>query len=126
MEDLFSILWAVNRGPAANQREIAQSLDISVGKVNSLLKTAEEQGMLAAEKDGKRTRFTILPPGRALLEQMLLKRRQGKLRLEPSSRPVRTAVILAAGRRPDFDKPAALLPLGESTVIETEIQMLES
>ena len=126
MEDLFSILWAVNRGPAANQREIAQSLDISVGKVNSLLKTAEEQGMLAAEKDGKRTRFTILPPGRVLLEQMLLKRRQGKLRLEPSSRPVRTAVILAAGRRPDFDKPAALLALGESTVIETEIQMLES
>ncbi len=126
MEDLFSILWAVNRGPAANQREIARNLDMSVGKVNSLLKTAEERGMLAAEREGKRSRFTILPPGRALLEQTLRRRRQGKLRLEPSGRPVRTAVILAAGKRPDFDLPAALLPLGESTILETEIQMLES
>ena len=40
-----------------------------------------------------------------LLEQTLRRRRQGKLRLEPSGRPVRTAVILAAGKRPDFDLP---------------------
>lgn len=126
MEDLFSILWAANRMPGANQRELAQNLDMSVGKVNSLLKTAEEQQLLAVEKDGKKSRLVLLPAGRELLEQTLLRRRQGKLRLEETGAPVKTAVILAAGKRADFEQPPALLPLGESTLIETEIQMLES
>ena len=126
MEDLFSLLWQLNRTPVTNQRELAQNLNISVGKVNSLLREAEEQGYLCGSKEGKQSRFEISASGRELLEQMLISRRQGKLRLMPTGRTVRTAVILAAGRRPDFEVPAALLPLGESTILETMIASLES
>ena len=126
MEDLFSLLWQLNRTPVTNQRELAQNLNISVGKVNSLLREAEEQGYLCGSKEGKQSRFEISASGRELLEQMLISRRRGKLRLMPTGRKVRTAVILAAGRRPDFEVPAALLPLGESTILETMIASLES
>ena len=125
MEDLFSLLWVINRTPVASQRDLAQHLDISLGKVNSLLRSAEEQGFLDIVREGKQSSFDIRPAGRALLEQMLLNRHQGKLKLAPSGQPVRTAVILAAGRRPDFDQPVALLPLGESTILESTLKMLE-
>ena len=43
MEELCSLLWVINRTPVASQRDLAQHLDISLGKVNSLLRSAEEQ-----------------------------------------------------------------------------------
>ncbi|MGI5893076.1 MAG: phosphotransferase [Candidatus Merdivicinus sp.] len=126
MEDIFSLLWEANQNGAANQRELARNLGMSVGKVNSLLKEAEEQSLLDIQKVGKQSRFCVLPAGRRMLEQTLLRRRQGKLRLEPSGQPVKTAVILAAGSRSEFEGPTALLPLGDSNLLETAIQTLES
>lgn len=126
MDDLFSVLWAVNRTPVTNQRNLAGQLEISVGKVNGLLKEAEEQGLLAVEKEGKQSRFLLTDSGRQLLERTLLSRRQGKLTLEKTGGPLRTAVILAGGKREDFEQPAALLPLGEETVISRMVQVLES
>ena len=52
MDDLFSILRAVNQSPSANQRELAALLGLSVGKVNSLLRSAEEEGYLQSERSG--------------------------------------------------------------------------
>ena len=65
MDDLFSVLWAVNRTPVTNQRSLAGQLEMSVGKVNSLLKEAEEQGLLNTVKEGKGSRF-LLTNGRIL------------------------------------------------------------
>ena len=58
MDDLFSILRAVNQSPSANQRELAALLGLSVGKVNSLLRSAEEEGYLQSERSGQRNRFS--------------------------------------------------------------------
>ena len=99
MDDLFSILRAVNQSPAANQRELAAVLNISVGKVNSLLRSAEEEEYLLPSREGKRTRFALTDRGRRLLEGALLDRQQMKLSFPEEASPVRTAVILAAGRR---------------------------
>lgn len=125
MDDLFSILRAVNQSPAANQRELAAVLNISVGKVNSLLRNAEEEEYLLPSREGKRTRFALTDRGRRLLEGALLDRQQMKLSLPEETSPVRTAVILAAGRREAFDVPAALLPLGEGTILDRALQVLE-
>ena len=65
MDDLFSVLWAVNRTPVTNQRSLAGQLEMSVGKVNSLLKEAEEQGLLNTVKEGKGSRF-LLTPGKGM------------------------------------------------------------
>ena len=125
MDDLFAILRAVNQTPDANQRELAAGLAMSVGKVNSLLHSAEEEGYLLSERDGKRGRLSLTDRGRRALEDALLDRQQMKLSLPGEDAPVRTAVILAAGRREDFDTPAALLPLGEQTVLDRAIRVLE-
>ena len=122
MDDLFSVLWAVNRTPVTNQRSLAGQLEMSVGKVNSLLKEAEEQGLLNTVKEGKGSRFLLTDSGRQKLERAMLSRRQGKLALEKECGPLRTAVILAGGKREDFEQPAALLPLGEGTVISRMVQ----
>ena len=125
MDDLFSILRAVNQSPFANQRELAALLGLSVGKVNSLLRSAEEEGYLQSERSGKRNRFSLTEQGSRVLEGALLSRQQMKLSLPEEKEPIRTAVILAAGRREDFDLPAALLPLGEKTVLDRAMGVLE-
>ena len=125
MDDLFSILRAVNQSPSANQRELAALLGLSVGKVNSLLRSAEEEGYLQSERSGKRNRFSLTEQGSRVLEGALLSRQQMKLSLPEEKEPIRTAVILAAGRREDFDLPAALLPLGEKTVLDRAMGVLE-
>ncbi len=126
MEDLFSVLWAVNRTPVSNQRSLAEQLHMSVGKVNGLLREAEERGFLTVAKEGKQSRFGLTEAGRRMLERTLLSRQQGKLSLESGGELPRTAVILAGGKREDFDQPAALLPLGEGTILSRMVQVLES
>ena len=81
MDDLFAILRAVNQTPDANQRELAAGLAMSVGKVNSLLHSAEEEGYLLSERDGKRGRLSLTDRGRRALEDALLDRQQMKLSL---------------------------------------------
>lgn len=72
MDDLFSILRAVNQSPSANQRELAALLGLSVGKVNNLLRSAEEEGYLQSERSGKRNRFSLTEQGSRVLEGALL------------------------------------------------------
>ena len=44
LEDLFQLLKAINKQPVTNQRDLANAVGLSVGKVNALLKEAEQQG----------------------------------------------------------------------------------
>lgn len=125
MEDLFSLLCALNHSPKANQRELAAAMGLSVGKVNGLLHKAGQEGYLEVVRQGKRNVFSITGKGRILLEGALLDRQQMKLSLPQEDEPVKTAVILAAGRRDAFDGPAALLTLGEGTILERSLQVLE-
>ena len=72
MEDLFQLLKAINKQPVTNQRDLANAVGLSVGKVNALLKEAEQQGYLTVSRDGKRSRFLITAKGQELLENTLL------------------------------------------------------
>lgn len=127
MEDLFQLLKAINKQPVTNQRDLANAVRLSVGKVNALLKDAEQQGYLTVSRDGKRSRFLITTKGQELLENTLLTQRATKLALKSEgSGRIKTAVILAAGRRQDFDCPVSLLKLDEALIIDRNISTLES
>ena len=112
MEQIFTLLSAVSATPVIDQRTLAAVTGISVGKVNGLIRSAEQDGYLIAGREGKKSRLTLTDKGHRLLEQMLLSRSGVKLTLPPSER-ADTAVILAGGKRPGFDRPICLQPLGE-------------
>lgn len=126
MDQLFRLLTVAGENPLSDQRSLAALCDVSVGKVNALLHLAQEDGYLTAVREGKKSRFTLTPKGKAFLEQTLLARQGQKLPLKPLSGPVKTAVILAAGKMGDLEEPVALLPLEEEGVLERMLKLLEN
>ena len=127
MEGLFQLLKAINKQPVTNQRDLANAVGLSVGKVNALLRDAEQQGYLTVSKDGKRSRLLITAKGQELLENTLLTQRATKLTLKSQGcGQIKTAVILAAGRREDFHCPVSLLELNENRIIDRNLLVLES
>ena len=126
MEDLFKLFKAINNYPVTNQRDLASKVNISVGKVNALLKDAEKQGFVRISKAGKASRFSLTRKGKELLEKTLLTHRETKLTPDSQNKPLKTAVILSAGKRDDFNTPVSLLMLSESRIIDRNISVLES
>lgn len=114
MEQLFLILHAISGQPVIGQRALAAKTGISVGKVNALLRQAEQEGMLVSGREGKKSKFALTEKGRLLLEETLLTRNGVKLSL-PSGGKADTAVILASGKREEFDIPVCLQTIGDSS-----------
>ena len=112
MEQIFTLLSAVSATPVIDQRTLAGITGSSVGKVNALIRSAEQDGYLVTGREGKKSRLTLTDKGHRMLEQMLLSRSGAKLTFPPSAR-ADTAVILAGGKRAGFDRPICLQPLGE-------------
>lgn len=50
LEESLKILEHIHRNPQATQREIVQSLNISLGKVNFLIKSLAKMGLVKLEK----------------------------------------------------------------------------
>ena len=46
MNDLMTLLYYLNRAEAGSQRDMAQATNLSLGKINLILKRLEEQGYI--------------------------------------------------------------------------------
>ena len=125
MDQLFMLLRAAGENPLTDQRSLAADCGLSVGKINSLLRAAEEGGYLAVAREGKKSRYTLTRKGKDFLENTLLSRQEQKLALPPMTE-VDTAVILAAGRQGGMEVPSALQPLEDGTVLDRLLQVLEN
>ena len=53
MEQIFTLLSAVSATPVIDQRTLAAITGISVGKVNALIRSAEQDGYLIAAARAK-------------------------------------------------------------------------
>ena len=125
MEPLFTLLQIISGAPVVDQRTLAAAAGISVGKANALLKQAEQDGYLLVGREGKKSRLTLTPKGREILENTLIDRDGVKLSF-PAVASTDTAVILAGGRRSGFDTPVCLQPVGgeEGTIIDRMLRVL--
>ena len=123
LEPLFSLLQIISGAPVVDQRTLAARAGVSVGKVNALLRQAEQEGYLLAGREGKKSRLTLTPKGRQLLEDTLIDRSGVKLSFPPAG-GADTAVILAGGRRSEFDIPVCLQPIGEEEGVTIIDRML--
>lgn len=122
MEKYYNLLYYLNRREAKSQRELAAALEISVGRVNYLLRFLEEEAYL--EKSG--SGYCLTEKGQESLEQMAKSNNSQKLafpRREKSE--VRTAVLLAAGKNEAFSKPEGLLEIQGVPVIERLIRSMQ-
>ncbi|MGI6094888.1 MAG: phosphotransferase [Lachnospiraceae bacterium] len=126
MDKYYRILYCINKDGFQNQRQLAAKVQMSVGSVNSALKTLEKKEYLV--KDNMGNGYFLTQQGQDYLEEILESKREEKLSLEGKERAedakVHTAVILAAGSHPSFEQPIGLLPVNGVAVIEWLIRML--
>ena len=68
-QDLFAILRKVNKKPNTSQRELANSLGFSLGKLNYCLKALQQKGLVKIKNFQKNTnkiryiQYVITPKG---------------------------------------------------------------
>ena len=126
MSKLFEILYTLNQDEKSSQRNLAAACNVSIGKVNSLIKEAQANGFLLIEKRNTKTTYQLTDKGTKLIAEYLTDQNNLKIKIQNEKiSPVTTAVILAAGKRTDFDVPIAFLKINEeSSFIERTVRIL--
>ena len=59
MNDLMTLLYYLNREEAGSQRDMAQATNLSLGKINLILKRLDEQGYIEIERQGTRNHYQV-------------------------------------------------------------------
>ena len=77
MNDLFTVLYELNQNRYLSQREISDKTNISLGKINNILKLLEEENYLLIEKR-KKNIYHLTEAGLQLLERFLREEQQKK------------------------------------------------
>ncbi|SFB20967.1 NTP transferase domain-containing protein [Bacillus sp. cl95] len=125
--NIFPILDALSKQPEISQKMLAKLCQISIGKVNYTLNQLAKDDFINIEKAGKIFHYTITEKGREFLKKELDNMHETKMTLHNKEKKIiKQAVILAAGEKSDFDRPAGLLEIDETTAIERNMNILEA
>lgn len=126
MHDILAVLYEFNQNRYLSQREIAEKTQLSLGKINNIIKLLEAENYLVIEKSQKNS-YHLTEAGLQLLVDSLKEEQQKKILLSDEPQRPTTAVILLAGQARDIDIPVGLLKLNkETTILERSIQLLIS
>lgn len=126
MGDLFNVLKEINKNLCISQRALSVKCNISLGKVNSVIDELETKGLLTKESNGRGHRYEITLKGLELLEKELKVSKELQIELHTEKEAeVRKAIILAAGKNPNFDIPVSNLVVNEQLLIYRTIDLLE-
>lgn len=102
----------INNNPISSQRKIATALGLSVGTVNSVIKSGTTENELVVTNISYREKkYSLTVKGMEIINK---------------NGNVNTAVILAAGSNKNLDKPIQLLTFGDKTLLERHIEILKS
>ncbi|MCL2560518.1 MAG: phosphotransferase [Turicibacter sp.] len=124
---LLNVLYALNENTNYSQRELARICKISIGAANATIKEAIEKGYLVVVKTGAKNQYQLTEQGIQLLDEQLQDERSKKIKIHLTEQVgIHTAVILAAGKRPDFDVPVAFLEVEKKPLIERTIDVLSA
>lgn len=127
LEINFKILKEIKNNNLVTQRELAKKVDVSLGKINSLLKEFNDQGYIKKVSKNNRAIYEITKLGEEVLIEGLNLVMKTKLSInEKNERKsyIREAVILAAGSQKDFNKPIGSLEIENETIIDRIIKKL--
>lgn len=125
MKGAIRILREINKNPGINQRKLSSECKISLGKVNSIVDSLEIDELIVKEIKGRQHKYSITKKGLIILENELKDNKEVQLELHSEKIvPIKTAVILAAGRNKNFDKPVGNLEINNLTLLERSINIL--
>lgn len=126
MSKLLEILCILKQNEQSSQRDLSRLSDLSIGKINQLIKEAECQGFVNVARNQMKHKYELTKKGMDELERFLTQKNEIKIPIPPTKEtPIKTAVILAAGRSRDYDHPAAFIKIDDqTTLIERTISLL--
>lgn len=127
MNDLIKILKEINLKPGINQRTLSRKCKISLGKVNSIIDSLEDDKLILKEIEGRQHKYSITTKGLILLEEELKDNKEFHLELHLEKKvSIKTAVILAAGRNKNFNDPVGNLQINNITLLQRNINILRN
>ncbi|MHC1720662.1 MAG: NTP transferase domain-containing protein [Clostridiaceae bacterium] len=125
-EKEISVLEAINKRSNISQRGIAAEADISIGKANAIIKQLLEQEYIRIDRIQNKQKYIVTEKGLSQLEAHIKEAGITKIEVQGDARrKISTAVILSAGECPDFDDPIGALKLGDKTVMERLLKLLQ-
>ncbi|GAA0076913.1 winged helix-turn-helix transcriptional regulator [Clostridium sp. CTA-5] len=126
LEDRLEILKILNDNFNINQRELSKRTNISLGKVNTILKEFTLDGTIERIINNRGILYRVTDKGIKTLEENLASAKNTRLKLhEEEHKIVKEAVILAAGRAKDFGKPVGMLEIEDTRLIDRNLNILK-
>jgi choline kinase/predicted transcriptional regulator len=126
IEKEFRILEILNKDSTLSQREVASIVEVSVGTVNSIIKQLVKKGYIGIKKLSNSQQYVVSEKGVMILEDYFKGSQNRKIVLPAKEQTkLKQAVILAAGERLDFRMPVGFLKLGQETIVERTIRLLQ-
>ncbi|MFW2489217.1 NTP transferase domain-containing protein [Clostridium chromiireducens] len=126
LEDRIEILKTLNDNFNINQRELAKRTNISLGKVNAVLKEFTIDGFIDRITNNRGTLYKVTEKGMKFLEENIASAKNTRLKLHEGERMiVKQAVILAAGRAEEFGKPVGMLEIEDLKLIDRTLSILK-
>ena len=126
LEDKLEILKALNDNFNINQRELAKRTNMSLGKVNAVLKDFTMDGFIDRITNNRGTLYKVTEKGMKFLEENIASAKSTRLKLhEEEKKIVKQAVILAAGRAEEFGKPVGMLEIEDFKLIDRTLNILK-
>ncbi|MCE5222192.1 MAG: phosphotransferase [Clostridium sp.] len=126
LEDKLEILKALNDNFNINQRELAKKTNMSLGKVNAVLKEFTIDGFIDRITNNRGTLYKVTEKGMKFLEENIASAKSTRLKLhEEEKKIVKQAVILAAGKSEEFGKPVGMLEIEDFKLINRTLNILK-
>ncbi|MDG4657599.1 phosphotransferase [Ectobacillus antri] len=125
-QEELSILNVINNKTDVNQKDIAKMCGVSVGKINYMINPLIEQKYINRKRVGKSTRYYLTEKGIESLKQGLSSLQDNRVNIHHRSfKPIKQAVILAAGQRKELQNPAGLADLDGQVLLERNVEILK-
>lgn len=125
-EDRLEILKILNENFNINQRELAKRTNMSLGKVNSILKEFTVDEIIDRIGTNKGILYKVTEKGMKVLEKSIANAKSTRLKLhEEEKKIIKQAVILAAGRSEAFGKPTGMLNIEDFRLIDRTMSILK-
>ena len=126
LEDKLEVLKALNDNFNINQRELAKWTNMSLGKVNAVLKEFTIDGFIDRITNNRGTLYKVTEKGMKFLEENIASAKNTRLKLhEEEKKIVKQAVILAAGKTEEFDRPVGMLEIEDFKLIDRTLNILK-
>lgn len=128
MEYRLNLFKLLNSKDSVTQREIANELKVSLGKVNATIKQLEEEKYIKIKEQNGKKFYKLTEKSFNELKDTVKNAKEIRINIHEDDDYIepKLAVILAAGQKKDFDKPVSFLELEEKNVIERAIEILKN